>query len=152
MFADDVSLLSSYPNKEIAEAAMQETITIVAECSRCHKLTLNASKCKVVFFTNNSKEVHWQPSLQLDGAPINTTSVAKFLGVTIGRALSSRPYVAAVVFKASNRCQILASPTSKMWGWRKDQLLKVYQAIHLSVINYAAKTEHSGLSPSLLRL
>ncbi len=83
--------------------------------------------------------------------PLSTQPLSKFLGVTIGRALSFRPYVAAVVFKAPNRCQIPASPTSKMWGWRKDQLLKVYQAIHLFVINYAAKTEHSGLSPSLLR-
>ncbi len=34
MFADDVSLFSSHPNKEIAEAAMQEAITNVAEWSR----------------------------------------------------------------------------------------------------------------------
>ncbi len=47
MFADDISLLSSHPNKEVAEAAIQEAITNVAERSRCHKLTVNASKCGV---------------------------------------------------------------------------------------------------------
>ncbi len=31
MFADDVSLFSSHPNKEVAEAAIQEAITNVAE-------------------------------------------------------------------------------------------------------------------------
>ncbi len=31
MFADDVSLFSSHPNKEVAEAAVQEAITNVAE-------------------------------------------------------------------------------------------------------------------------
>ncbi len=57
MFADDASLFSSHINKEIGEAAIQEAITNVAEWSRCHKLTLNASKCEVAFFfTNNSKD------------------------------------------------------------------------------------------------
>ncbi len=60
MFADDVSLFSSHPNKEAVEAAIQEAITNVAEWSRCRKLTLNTSKCEVPFFTNNSKEVRWQ--------------------------------------------------------------------------------------------
>ncbi len=69
---------------------------------------------------------------------LNTTSLPKFLEVTIDRALSFGPHVAAVVSKASNRCRVLASLTSKRWGWREDQLLNVYRALHLSVINYAA--------------
>ncbi len=101
MFADDVSLFSSHPNQEVTEAAIQEAITNVAEWSRCRKLTLNSSKCEVGFFINNSKEARWQPSLQLDGALLNTTSLPKFVGVTIDRALSFGPHVVAVVSKAS---------------------------------------------------
>ncbi len=82
MFADDVSLFSSQPNKEVAEAAIQEAITNVAEWSRCRNLTINTSKCEVVFFTNNSKEARWQPTVQLEVALITTTSLPKFLGVT----------------------------------------------------------------------
>ncbi len=106
MFADDDSLFSSHPNKEVAEAAIQEAITNVAEWSRRRLLTFNASKCEVDFFTNNSKEARWQPSVQLDGVLLTTTSLPKFLGVTIDRALSFGPHVAAVVSKASNRCQV----------------------------------------------
>ncbi len=67
MFADDVSLFGSHPNKEVAEAAIQEAITNVAEWSRRRKLTINARKCEAAFFTNTSKEARWQSSLQLDG-------------------------------------------------------------------------------------
>ncbi len=49
MFADDVSLFSSHPNKEVAETAIREALTNVAEWSRCRKLTLKASKCVVSF-------------------------------------------------------------------------------------------------------
>ncbi len=112
MFADDISLFSSHPNKEIAEAAMQEAIKNMAEWSRCHILNLNASKCEVAFFTNNSKEARWQ----LDETTLNTTSLPKFLEVTIDRALSFGPHVTAVVSKASNRCRVLASLTSTRWA------------------------------------
>ncbi len=95
--ADDVSLFSRHPNKEVAEAAIQEAITNEAEWSRRCKLTLNPSTCEVAFFTNNSKEARWQPSVQLDGALLTTTSLPKFLGVTIDRALSFGPHVAAIV-------------------------------------------------------
>ncbi len=99
----------------------------MAEWSRCHKITLNTRKCEVAFFTNNLKEARWQPSLQLDGTTLNTTSLPNFLGVTIDRALSFGPHVAAVVSEASNWCRVLTSLTFKRWGWRKDQLLKVYR-------------------------
>ncbi len=49
MFDDDFSLFSSHPNKEVAEAAIGEAITNVAEWSRHRKLTLNASQCGVAF-------------------------------------------------------------------------------------------------------
>ncbi len=63
MFADVVSLFSSHPSKEVTEAAIQEAITSVADWIRRRKLTLNASKCEVAFFTKNSKEARWQPSV-----------------------------------------------------------------------------------------
>ncbi len=50
IFAVDVSLYGSHPNKESAEAAIQEAITNVAEWSRRRKLIFNASKCEVAVF------------------------------------------------------------------------------------------------------
>ncbi len=49
MFADDVSLFSNHPNKDVADAAIQHA----TEWNRSRKLTLNASKCEVALFTNN---------------------------------------------------------------------------------------------------
>ncbi len=111
-------MLSMFPSSTatFAEAAIQEAITNVAEWSRRRNLILNASIFEVAFFAKNSKEAHWQPSKQLDGASLNTTSRPKLLGVTIGRALSFGPHVAAVVSKTSYRCRVLASLTFKKLG------------------------------------
>ncbi len=69
----------------------------MAEWSWRRKLILNANKREIAFFTNNSKEARWQPTQQLDGTLLNTTSLPKFLEVTIDRALSFGPHVGAVV-------------------------------------------------------
>ncbi len=84
----------------------------MAEWGQCRKLTLYTSKCEVAFFTYNSKEARWQPAVQLDGTTLTTTSLPKIHGVTIDKAPSFVPHVAAVVSKASNRCRVLASLTS----------------------------------------
>ncbi len=57
MYIDDLGLV--IPENV---AVTMFAITNVAKWSRRRKLTLNASKCKVAFFTCNSKEARWQPS------------------------------------------------------------------------------------------
>ncbi len=45
---------------------------------------------------------------------------------------------------------MLASLTSKEWGWRKDQLMKIYKALQLRLLTYAAPTWHPWDAPSRL--
>ncbi len=48
LFADVVSLLCSHHCKLIAQVAMQEAVTRVAEQSRNHTMMVNAEMCEVV--------------------------------------------------------------------------------------------------------
>ncbi len=45
---------------------------------------------------------------------------------------------------------MLTSLTSKEWGWRKDQLMKVYKALQLSLLTYAAPAWQPWAAPSRL--
>ncbi len=138
MFADDFSHFNSHPNKEVAEAAIQESLTSVAEWSRRRKLTLSASKCDFAFFTINSKDAHWQHSLQLDGVLLTTTSLSKFLAVIIGRALFFRAACRRSSFQSLQQMSGTRLTYLQMVGL-EERLLMVYWALHLSVISYAAK-------------
>ncbi len=62
----------------------------------------------------------------------------EFLGVTLDRMLIFGPHIHNVSTKTAARCRLLASLTSKAWAWRKDQLMKVYKALQLSLLTYAA--------------
>ncbi len=65
--------------------------------------------------------------IQLNVSPFQIKLFPMFFGVALERVFYIRPHVTAVVSKASSRR-----------GWRKDQLRKVYRALHLCVVNYAA--------------
>ncbi len=101
---------------------VQEAVTRVTEWSRHHKMTLNAEKCEMAFFTSNLHEARGQPTIHLDGQPLRLTPLPKLLGVTLDRALSFGQHIANITTKDAGRCRVLSSLTSKQWGWKKVQL------------------------------
>ncbi len=101
-------------------------------------MVLNADKCEVTFFSTNSHEVNWQPTIIANNTRRHHNPQPKFLGVTLDRLLTFGSYIQNISRKAAARCRVLASLTSKAWEWRKDQLLKVYKAVQLSVLTCAA--------------
>ncbi len=147
-FADDVSLISSHHNKLVAEKELQRAVTAVAEWSTSKKMVLNADKCEVTFFSTNFHEANWQPTIIANNTRLHHNPQPKFLGVTLDRLLTFGPHIQNILTKAAARCRVLASFISKAWGWRKDQLTKVYKALLLSLLTYAAPAWQPWAAPS----
>ncbi len=101
-------------------------------------MTLNTEKCELAFFTSNLHEAQWQPTIHHEGQSLRFTPLPQLLGVTLDRALSFGQHISNITAKAAGRCGVLISLTSKQWGWRKDQLTKIYKALFLSVMMYGA--------------
>ena len=62
LFADDIALWASDPDKGAAAALVEEGVRCVFAWSKEKKLALNIGKCEVSFFTSNSHEFDWWPS------------------------------------------------------------------------------------------
>ncbi len=107
-------------------------------------MALNADKCEVTFFSTNSHEANWQPTIIANSTRLHHNPLPKFLGVTLDRLLTFGPHIQSISTKAVARCRVLASLTSKEWGWRKDRLMKVYKALQLSLLAYAAQRGNLG--------
>ncbi len=138
LFADDVSLISSFRNKFVAEKELQRAFTAVAKWSTSKKMVLNVNKCEVTFFSTNFHEVNWQLTIIANNTRLLHNPQPKFLGVTLDRLLTFGPHTQSISIKAAARCRVLTSLTAKEWGWRKDQLMKVYKVLQLSLLPYAA--------------
>ncbi len=138
LFADDVSLISSHHNKLVAEKELQRAVTAVTDWSASKKIVLNADKCEVTFFSTNSHEANWQPTITANSTRLHHHPLPKFLGVTLDRLLTFGPHIQSISTKASARCRVIASLTSEEWVWKKDQLMTAYNALQLSLLTYAA--------------
>ena len=138
LYADDVSLLSSQVEKEEAEAGVQRAVDEVARWSARKKMRLNPDKSETAFFSTDRREASWSPNVSLGGTRLRHNPTPKFLGVTLDRTLSFGPHVEEVVLKVGARCRLLATLTSKDWGWRKHSMRVMFLALQQSIMNYAA--------------
>ncbi len=75
-------------------------------------MVLNADKCEVTFFSTNSYEVNWQPTIIANNTRLHHNPLPKFLGVTLDRLLTFGPHIQNIFTKAAARCGVLASLTS----------------------------------------
>ncbi len=95
---------------------LQCTVTTVAEWSTSKKMVFNADKCKVTFFSTNSHEPYWQPTIIANNTRLFHNPQPKFLRVTLDRLLTFGPHIQSTSTKAAARCRVLASLKSKEWG------------------------------------
>jgi len=136
MYADDLALYALHHDKVKAQEMVQTAVDAVELWSRAKKLKLNAAKCEASFFSNDTKEARWAPSISLLDTKLAFNKTPVFLGVVFDRTLSFGPQVEAVQRKVGERCNLLAVLASREWGWKKEYLKRVYHATIGSVLNY----------------
>ena len=124
-FADDVSILSVAKTLNEAEKMSQRAADIVAKWAEEYKMDLS-TKSEVSFFTTNSKEAKWIPTVKLATTPIRFEPSPRLLGVYLDRTLAFTNYTKEVVKKVTKKCRMLGAASNSEWGWRKKELIKVY--------------------------
>ena len=150
LFADDASVWSSDTDLNRANRRVQTALDKILEWSAKKKMNINVSKSEATFFTPATNEAKWRPSLNVNGRDVPFNDSPKFLGVHLDRSLSFQQHVLYVTGKVSERCRILASLAGKQWGWRKENLRRVYLAAQRSVLDYAAAAWQPWLSETQL--
>ena len=146
MFADDVTLLATHRDKKQAERELQDLVDIVAAWSKEWKLTLNADKCEICFFTTSTNEAKWSPSITIDGKQLKHEPNPRLLGVTLDRQLCFGKHVDNVTKSATNKLKVLSKLSYSDWGSDKFQLFRVYQAVVRSRLDYSASAWQPWIS------
>ena len=71
------------------------------------KLALNIGKCEVSFFTSNSHEFDWRPSVEVDGRPLAFNPTPKFLGIKFDQMFSFAEQAKEVAARMAKGSSIL---------------------------------------------
>ena len=151
LFADDVSAVCTHRIREEAERMAQEVVDIVVPWSVEWKLGLNSGKSVVGFFTTWTHESRWEPNITIDGARIPYKKFPIMLGVTLDSQLSFNQQTAEVTRQASTKLKLLAILANTEWGWKKNDLMKIYQTFVKNRLDYAAAAWQPWLSDPSIR-
>ena len=121
-------------------------------CSAEHKLSLNLAKYEVAFFSTDTAEAKWTPSITLNGHAFTFNLTPTFLGVMLDRTLTFRPQAEAVRARALGRVRILSALASKEWGWGSRNLRTIYMATVHSVLHYCGAAWQPWLAKSNMQI
>ena len=162
LFADDVTIVARDHVIENAVADAQWAVDVVSEWSKEWKLDLNASKSEVTFFSRNTHESKYEPSLHIKKvdkvngtvvkSPIPFNPTPTLLGVIYDRTLSFREHTVEVCKAASNKVGMIAAVGNSQWGWNKEHLRQLYFAFLRSKMDYSGPGWQPWLCDSYMNL
>ena len=137
LFADDVTILSSHRDRAIATREAQWAVSEIAKWSRRWKLGLNATKSEVTYFSSWRGEPEFIPEIRIGDSRIPFNPYPKLLGVTFDRELTFTSHTTIVCKEASGKLKLIAAVGNSKWGWRKQNLRKLYYAYIRSKLDYS---------------
>ena len=137
-YADDNTLTTSNPQVNKLKDQMEPYLKKLNVWLKGRFLKLSAEKSIATIFTTWSKEVKFDPKLEIDGMPIPTKTKSKILGVTLDSMLTYGEHTKITKEKSQKRNSILRKNAGNDWRCTKETLGVTYKAIGKSVINYGA--------------
>ena len=147
-YADDLALACRGRKKEDVALRMQAKVDKVVSWSQQARLTLNAAKCEVAFFSLDNVEAQWRPQITINGVPPSCTPSPTFLGVTYDRRMTFGTQVKKVCQQMLRRTNLLRVVGGTTWARQKQDLRTVYIATQRSVAEYAAAARTPWLASS----
>ena len=127
---------------------MQAEVDKVVSWSQQARLTLNAAKCEVAFFSLDNTEGQWRPQITINRVPPSCTPSPTFLGVTYDRRMTFGTQVKKVCQQMLRRTNVLLVVGGTTCGWQKQDSKTVYIATQRCVAEYAAAAWIPWLSSS----
>ena len=147
-YADDLALACRGRKKEDVALRMQAKVDKVVSWRQQARLTLNAAKCEVAFFSLDNAEAQWLPKMTINGVPPSCTPSPTFLCVAYDRRMTFGTQVKKVCQQMLRRTNLLRVVGGTTLGWQKQDLITVYIATQRSVAEYAAAAWTPWLSSS----
>ena len=150
MYADDVSILATSKTLEDAEQLAQKAVDAVVTWSTKWKLNLNGTKSEAAFFSRSTTDSIWTPTIKIAGRTIKHELFPRLLGVTLDKQLIFNKHVEIITDKATGKMRMLGAISHSSWGWRKQDLRKVYLAHIQSILTFASSSWQPALSDSTM--
>ena len=150
LFADDISILATDSSLLGAQRKTQQAVDVVADWAEEYKMELS-TKSEVTFFTTHRREAKWKPNVLIRGTPITFEPSPRLLGVYLDRELAFTKQLEEVKRRVNEKCRMIAAVSHSDWGWRKPDLMKVYNAHVKPILDFGAHAWQPWLTEVIMR-
>ncbi|GBO38957.1 hypothetical protein AVEN_164361-1 [Araneus ventricosus] len=149
LYVDDLQISCQGSNMNMIERQLQNAVNkLVAWCDK-NGHTISAEKSRCVHFCRK-RNIHIDPNIQIRNAPIPVVNEIRFLGVIFDRKLTFLPHILHLRKKCERSLNILKVLSRTSWGADRTSLIRIYQAVILSSIDYGGMV-YGSARPSVLR-
>ena len=148
LYADDGALWMKGRNLKYLQRKMQQAIDVVEEWANSWAVKMSVAKTQVICFSKKYKEV----SLYLYGQKLEQVRTIRFLGNVFDDKLCWRQHVESVQTKCKKVNNLLRCLAGQEWGASKEALVRVYQALMRSSLDYGSIAYMAAAETHLVKL
>lgn len=150
LFADDLVVYINGKNLRTLQIQIQNAIKNLEDYSNTTGFCFSSEKTKAVHF-NRRQYNRYNPRLTLYNKPIQYVNQIKFLGVIFDSKLTWKQHINNLKKECYQRMNLLKALGHQKWGSSKDILIRIYQSLIRSKLDYGCAA-YENTKPSRLKL
>ena len=151
LFVDDLAIYcTGYDAKHVSQF-VQRSINAVSKWADDHGFKFSTTKTVAVRFTR-SRRVEEVPTLTLNGSILPYEEDVKFLGMIFDSKLTWEKHIDVLKGKVNKSLNILKVVSSFSWGADKRSLLRLYDSLCRSKLDYGCQIYSSACKTLLNKL
>ena len=148
-FADDTSLLLKNESLKQLNKRVNIDLKLLTKWLKANKISLNASKTKVLIFRHPMKKINYNLKIKIDGKVIEPVKTVEYLGVNIDYTLNWHSHVNFLIPKLTRAIGML----SKIRHFVPlKTLISIYYSIFSSNLTYASQVWGQSLTQKIKRI
>ena len=151
LFVDDLAIYYTSNDAISACKPIQQAINAVSRWAESNGFKFSTQKTVAVRFTR-SRRAETIPTLTLNGTILPYEDKVKFLGVIFDKKLTWDPHIDSLKLKVKKSLNILKVVSGFDWGADKRSLLKLYDSVCRSKLDYACQIYSSACKTKLKEL
>ena len=136
LYVDDFCICYRSKHMHTIERQLQQVLNNLSKCSSENGFKFSKTKTKCMHFCQ-SRKLHLDPELTLDGIQIEVVPEFKFLGLLFDSKLSFIPHINYLSNKCHKALSLLRVVSSMDWGADRKVLLRLYRTLVRSKLDYS---------------
>ena len=137
LFADDLVIWVTEKYHILARAKLRKALNLLACYCNMWKLKINSQKTVYSVFSRSHVVAAKNLNLSIDGEPLQKVDNPCYLGVTLDRQMTMKPFLDSLKDKASKRLRLVKRLATTSWGADKMTLRQIYLGYIRSALEYA---------------